>query len=195
MTLLPENPPAQPDPFRDVIAKRPWDYWLLWFVALSALALNVWLINTLLGVRRQAGEAAALAAQEIRALRAATFSTTVKINQSIPISLTVPFNQNFNIPINQTIPIDTVIQVPFEIPFIGTRIFDVPLKTSVPVTLDVSIPVKLEVPIAAVVPVKLAVPVSIAVADTPVDAMLVRAEDYLENLGGQFGARAATPTP
>lgn len=183
------------DQLREILKQRPWDYWLLWFVALSALALNVWLINTLLGVRRQAGEAAALAAQEISALRASTFSTTVRIDQTVPISLTVPFSQNFDIPIHQTIPIDTVIQVPFEIPFVGTQVFDVPLKTSVPITLDVSLPVNLNVPISAVVPVKFSVPVSIAVADTPIDDTLARAELYLEDLGGQFGVRAATPTP
>ena len=37
---------------------RPLDYWLLWIVAIAALALNLYLINTLLQVRSQAGQAA-----------------------------------------------------------------------------------------------------------------------------------------
>jgi hypothetical protein len=177
------------------IPQRSRDYWLLWFVALSALALNVWLLNTLLGVRRQAGEAAVGAAQEIRLLRESEFEYTVRIDQSLPISLTVPFKQTFEIPINQTIPISTVIQVPFEIPFVGTRVFDVPLRTSVPITLDVAIPVNLTVPISTSVPIKLNVPIRLAVADMPIDDTLDRAEIYLEELGGQFGVRVATPTP
>ncbi|MGQ0604798.1 MAG: hypothetical protein ACT4QE_24215 [Anaerolineales bacterium] len=177
------------------IPQRSRDYWLLWFVALSALALNVWLLNTLLGLRRQAGEAAAVAAQEIKLLRESSFDYTVKIDQSLPISLTIPFKQTFNLPINQTIPISTVIQVPLEIPFVGTRIFDVPLRTSVPITLNVDIPINLIVPISTSVPIKLNVPIRLTIADTPIDATLDRAETYLEDLGGQFGVLTVTPTP
>jgi len=66
---------------------RPLDYWLLWLVALLSLAVNVWLIRTLLIVRRQAGGAADRAAQAIGALRNSSIDYTVSVALEVPIHL------------------------------------------------------------------------------------------------------------
>jgi hypothetical protein len=120
---------------------------------------------------------------------------TVKINQSIPLAVNVPINQTFAVPVNETISISTTIQVPFEIPLLGTRLFDVPIRTDIPLQLDVDIPVNVTIPITTIVPVRLDVPLNIAIADTPIDASLERAQSYLAGVPAQLGLYTPTPTP
>lgn len=176
---------------------RRWDYWLLWVVALTSLALNVMLINTLLGVRRQAAEAAGLAADGLTRVRAATFSYTVVVDQSIPVNVSIPINQSLTVPIDTVIPINTTVQVPIEVPLLGTRLVSFPIQTTIPVKLETEIPVNLVVPISATVPVQLDVPIQLAVADTPFDGPLADAQRYLARLSDQLGQPlifGSTPT-
>lgn len=176
---------------------RPWDYWLLWFVALSSLALNVWLINILLGARRQTGEAAAAAAQGLSDLRAATIDYTVSINESIPININVPINHTVKVPIDTILPIDTQVTIPLNTP-LGQFPITIPIKTTIPVKLETEVPINLTVPISAKVPVTLEVPIRIAIAKTPLEASLSAAQAYLEKLAEQFGVSASAspgPTP
>jgi hypothetical protein len=178
---------------KPLLSTRPWDYWLLWFVALGSLALNVWLINTLLGVRRQTGEVAAAAAQGISTLRAETISYTFTINESVPININVPINETVRIPINTTLPIDTEVTIPLNTPF-GQFPITVPIDTTIPVKLETNVPISLTIPIAARVPVVLDVPIQIAIAKTPLEASLAQAQAYLEKLAGQLGV-GGTATP
>ena len=98
---------------------RSLDYWLLWVVALTSLAINVWLVSTLLGVRRQAGQAAVLAAQAVGDLRQSSIEYSVHIERALPISLTIPISQTIRVPISTILPIDTQAMIPLKTP-IGT---------------------------------------------------------------------------
>jgi hypothetical protein len=174
---------------------RSWDYWALWAVALISLALNLGLIASLLNVRRQAAEAAQSAAASLGRLRTSTLAYTVQVNETVPVQVTVPINERLTVPIDTQLPIDTFVDVPVEVPFIGSRTLSLPIKTVIPVKFETTFPVKLTVPISASVPVALNVPIQIAVADTPFDASLAEAEAYLKRFAAELGAPALTPTP
>lgn len=182
------------------LSARPLDYWLLWVVALSSLALNVFLINTLLGARRQVAEALGVVAQGLGELRAARFTYVVRIDQNIPINLNVPIRDTLRVPVDTTVPFNTQLQVPIELPFLGTRTVNVPVQTTVPIQMDLEVPVHLDVPITTTMPVQFDVPVQIAVANTPLDAALAGPQAYLESLSEELRSNwlarpTSTPAP
>jgi hypothetical protein len=184
----------------EILKTRPPDYWALWFVALISLALNVWLINGLLVARRQAAQAILQAAEGVSDLRASAFETTVRIDQSIPINLSVPINQTLTVPIDTQLPVSAIVQVPIEVPLLGTQIFDVPINTTIPIKFETQLPVNITVPISASIPVELSVPVKIEVANTPLNTTLLEAEAALGNFaqqlsGNPLAAPTAQPTP
>ncbi len=172
---------------------RPLDYWLLWIVAVAALALNLYLINTLLQVRAQAGLAAAQAADAVGQIRDARIEYTVNVDQVIPVDVTVPISRTITVPISNTIPISTVVTIPLEIPGFGTRNLTLPIRTELTLRLQQTIPVSLTVPINAEVPVQLTVPIAIDVADTAFGPQLSDGQAYLDSLAAELGAPTEVP--
>jgi len=169
------------------VFKRSWDYWLLWGVALLSLGLNLTLINTLLQVRQQAGEGAATAARAIRNLRESVITYTVHIEQSLPVSFTVPFNTNVIVPFSATLPIATDVTIPLDTPF-GQFPINIPIRTTVPINLSTNIPVNVSVPISTSVPVKLDVPIQLELGKTDFGQALQNVQAYLENVASQLRA-------
>lgn len=172
---------------------RPLDYWLLWIVAIAALALNLYLINTLLQVRSQAGQAAAQAADAVGEIRNASIAYTVQVDQVIPVNVTVPISRTITVPISNTIPISTIVTIPLSIPGFGTQNITLPIRTSLPLRLEQTIPVSITVPINAEVPVRLQVPISIDIADTAFGPQLESGESYLNDIAVELGAPTETP--
>jgi len=160
---------------------RPLDYWLLWLVALLSLAVNVWLIRTLLIVRRQAGGAADRAAQAIGALRNSSIDYTVSVEQDVPVSLILQVNTTVHVPIHTQLPINTQVTVPLETP-LGQIPLAFPVQTIVPVNLDPEVPINATVPVSTIVPVALEVPIHLALSDTAFGQSLSDAQGYLERL-------------
>jgi len=172
---------------------RSLDYWLLWVVALTSLAINVWLVSTLLGVRRQAGQAAVLAAQAVGDLRQSSIEYSVHIEKALPISLTIPISQTIRVPISTTLPIDTQAVIPLKTPF-GTFPITIPIQANVPVDLRPEVPIRLSVPISTTVPVVLDVPIHVVIADTELGESLSETQASLEALAAEWGA-LPTPSP
>jgi len=177
-----------------LIKSRPIDYWALWLVAVASLAVNVWLVANLLGVRRQAGEAAALAAQAVGDLRQSSIDYQVHVAQLVPIVLSIPISQTVQVPINTLLPIDTQATIPLETPF-GTFPITIPIRATVPIDLQPEVPIRLTVPVSTTVPVELDVPIHVAIADTELGESLSRAQRSLESLAAQWGAPASTSEP
>ena len=179
------------------MTKRPFDYWLLWLVALISLAVNIWLINTLLVARRQVGEAAASAARSVEALRAASIDYTVHVEQSMPLSLTVPLSTTVTVPFNLQLPVNTEVTVPLKT-ILGTFDLNIPIKTTIPVNIQTQVPVQTTVPISATVPVVLDVPIHISLTDTSLDAALAEVQTYLEKVSTSLQSgvlQSPRPTP
>jgi len=115
-----------------------------------------------------------------------TFSYTVEVDQDIPLSTDVPFNEAVTVPINTVIPINTSVVVPINLRF-TTYDLTVPINTVVPVDVEVTVPFSETVSITTAVPVDVDVPLEIAVADSPLIGYLQELDAMLEETEEQLG--------
>jgi hypothetical protein len=169
-------------------SKPPLHYYLLWLVALVSLGLNIFIIYTLLDVRRQAAESFARAAEAVSVIKDGSIEYTVKIDEEIPIALDVPVQFTVEVPIVETIPVNTTVGVPVEIPLVGTRTISIPILANIPINLTVQVPIDKTIPVDATLPVKFDVPVTLKIADTSFGDGLEDVELLLLNLAEENGA-------
>lgn len=165
--------------------RRSWHYLLLWFVAILSLLLNLLLIIGLNNLRDDARTELAGAAEDLAAVELTPFDLPVAIDETLAISLTVPFSDTFVVPLDTTVPIDT--EIPFEetvvvpistvipidtsvtaqLPLVGA--VDIPIVTTVPVDLAVDVPISRTIPIQMDLPVQFTVDVPVE-SDVPIHA-------------------------
>jgi len=184
---LPASPTEQPPPTPPAPARstgrwrRPLDYYLLWLAVIVSLAINAYLLNLLIEGQRQVGLAAGTAAESVGELADAAIDYKVEIRETIPVSLTVRYNDIISVPISYTLPINTNVSVPLRTP-LGTFPLNFPVVTSIGISLTPMIPINIVVPITHVVPIAIAVPIHIDMQDTPFGTALVEVEGYLETV-------------
>lgn len=162
-------------------------------LTLISLALNGVIIVWLLHVR----QVAVATVQDVRVVVAGIgrekISTTIRVEQEIPITASSPIYEEIVVPINTTIPIDTDVIVPINAGLLGTFEIDVPIRTVIPVDIDVVVPIRQTVDIATTVPLQLELPLEVSIAETPLadyldalDTALAQAETSLaQPLGGE----------
>jgi hypothetical protein len=167
--------------------KRPFDYYLLWGVALLSLLINAGLVYALLVARQRAGEGAQTAAEAVAAFRTSSVGYAVHVDQTLPVSLTVPFNTVVNVPISTTLPIDTEFGFSLHT-LVGDFPVNIPVHATVPVNLVTQVPVRMSVPISTTVPVVLDLPVQIDLAQTSFGQSLEPTQHYLEKLAADLSA-------
>lgn len=158
---------------------RSWHYRLLWLVALASLALNLALLAGIYTFRQRAQEEVRNASRLLNTVEMEDFELPVRVDETLPISLTVPFSDTFRapisatvpisaaipftdnieVPINTVIPINTQVQVP--IPVIGNVVVPIPIVTSIPVSLTVDVPISRTIPVQLDIPVNLDVEVPV----------------------------------
>lgn len=167
----------------------PKGYTLLWIIAGLSLLLNVLLIAGLLLARERAAQELNRFAAELEDSRLEDVELTISVDETLPVQLTVNFNDTVRVPIRTTIPvsttvlfedtievpirdtisIDTSVRVTARIPIINQNVpIDLPIRTDVPINLDVSVPIRTEIPVRTDIPVNLTVNVPIA-AEIPID--------------------------
>jgi hypothetical protein len=196
--MLESYPPRPP---------TPWHYKLLWLIALASLLMNVALIATLLDFRAQlqAGTTALAAALDNVALD--DIELIIAIDETVPISLTIPFSDTFRVPIQENIPVATtilfedVIQVPInavipidtdfivqvDIPLVGRTGIPIPIITTIPVSLTVDVPIRRLIPVETDIEIDILVDVPVQ-SDIPINTELPVQLDFpviisLEQLG------------
>jgi hypothetical protein len=174
------------------MTKRPLDYYLLWCVALLSLCIGVAFIAALGTVRVRAVDGLRTATEAVHGLRNSSIDYVVRLDQSLPVSLTVPFSTTIIVPINTTFPINTDFKLTLRTP-LGDYPITVPVQSSVPVNMETSVPVRLSVPISATVPVALNVPIRINLAQTTLGASLEQLETYLSSLTSDLQAVTFLP--
>ncbi len=168
--------------------KTPFHYYLLWFVTLVSLSLNVIIIVFLLNVRQQAGAAFARAADAVAELKAGVIEYNISVDEELPLALDVPVKLDLAVPIDETLLINTTVNIPIELPFVGLRTFSAPISANVPLKLTIKAPIDKTIPVNATLPVQLEVPLRIRIADTPVGKSLEEVEGLLLELAQEFGA-------
>jgi len=159
---------------------------LLGALTLLSLVLNGVIIFQFLRLRCVAHGVVADTRALVTDLTDDTFSTTVEIDQEIPISTDLPFNEVMTVPIDTIVPISTTVVVPVDLGF-TTYNLAVPIETIIPVDMEVSVPFSETVDIITAVPIDVDVPVEIAIADTPLVDYLEELDAALEEIEGQLG--------
>lgn len=172
---------------------RSWHYILLWFIAIVSLLFNILLLAGLYNFRLRAQREVADVNRILENVEIANdLEVPVAVDETLPISITVPFSDNFEVAINETVPVQMVIPIDEQISFpvddvvsinrdvtVSVNIagipipVDIPIRADIPIHLDVDVPVQLEVPVDTEIPIDLMinVPVDTAVpiqADVPV---------------------------
>jgi hypothetical protein len=166
--------------------KRPFDYYVLWLAVIISLGINIYLIRVLQQARLQVGVAASSAAQAVGDLRTTALDYTVPIRETLPVSFTVSYRQNFTVPISTTIPINVVITVPLKTP-LGTFPINVPVVTDIPINLKPTVPLSLSVPVSVTVPISVSVPIHIDLSQTAFNDSLLGAQEYLNGVATGLG--------
>ncbi len=162
---------------------------LLWVLVLGLVVLNAVALYGLFQFRSVARQELPAAIENIESLNLEDMVVPVKVDETIPVVMDVPFEDNFVVPINETIPvqlevlfeevitvpvnsvipINTTVNVPVRVPGIGTLAnVPVPIEMSVPINLVVEAPVSKTVPIDTEVPIDLTVEVPIKTV-VPID--------------------------
>ncbi|MEM7113308.1 MAG: hypothetical protein AAF614_12810 [Chloroflexota bacterium] len=168
---------------------RVWHYWLLWVIVIISLGLNGLLIYGLLSARTQAGQEVARVATALRDNPMGDFEIPVNVDEMLPISMDVPFEDTFTVEISETIPVSTSvlfeedIEIPIRetvriaenvqvfvvIPVINQRVpIDIPIGANIPIALDINVPVSYEIPVETDIPVNFIVDVPVS-TNVPID--------------------------
>ena len=167
------------------MTKRPLDYYLLWFIVVVLVVVNAGLVYALVSARARAAEGVQMAAEAVKSLRGASFDYTARIDETLPVSLTLLFNTSVKVPISVTLPIAT--DFSFTISVLGKDFpVNIPVHANVPVNVQPEVPVRLNVPVSTTVPVVFDVPVHIDLEQTDVGKSLAPTQAYLERLAADL---------
>ena len=158
---------------------------VLWALTIVSLLLNAFIITILILVVVVGRQVAASVADQLQAFGNQTINYKFRVNQTVPVNTSVPFQKNLIIPFQQTIPVSTTVKVGKELPVLGLIEFDVPIDTSVPVSFSVPISISETIPVNAEVPLNLEIPLEIPVRDTPIKATLDEVVRALNTFAGR----------
>ena len=110
---------------------RRLDYWLLWVVALLSFTANALLIRLLIDARQQASKGLDLAVNALGTVHAGSVVYSTRINQTVPVSLTVPMDTTIVVNGEETrlkadLPVSTTVVLSFDLP-VDIPIADTPV--------------------------------------------------------------------
>ncbi len=173
---------------------RSWHYMLLWAVVLISLGLNGYLVYRLYNFQQEAQqsmsdvEGISEMLKAVETVQIENVDVPISIDETFPISLTVPFSDTFEVPIKTTIPISTSIKVnetivvpindvvslnrnaQIVISVLGQSIpVDVPIRADIPLNMQTNVPIDLEVPVDLEVPIDLLIEVPVD-TEVPINA-------------------------
>lgn len=159
---------------------RSWHYILLWLVAIASLVLNILLFAGLYNFRQQARQEVAHVTEILDTVNIENFDLPIKIDETLPIDITVPFSDTFEVPIHETVPISMTIPIKENVSFpindvvsisrdvtvsimvLGVPVpVDIPIRADIPISLNIDIPVDLEVPVDTTIPIDLDIKVPV----------------------------------
>ncbi len=168
----------------------------LWILVIGLVIINAIALIGLFRFRSVARQQLPEAIENIEALNLEDMVVPVIVDETIPVQMEIPFEDNFvvpiqetlpvqlevlfeetiTVPVNSVIPINTTVNVPVRIPGLGTlTTVPVPIEMSVPINLVVEAPVKKTIPIDTEVPIDLTIEVpvkTIVPIDTEVPVQL-----------------------
>ncbi len=158
-------------------------YLVLLGLVLLSLALNAILLSGLLAARQAAIQALDQSLKALDSLADETFETSIRVQHTVPVNASVPFQRtiaapfHLSVPISHTLSFRETFQVPINTPLFSLNVAvpvsaTLPISLVVPVDAAISFPISETISIHTEVPLDLTVPVSIKFSDTPLPAYL-----------------------
>jgi hypothetical protein len=154
-------------------------------ISLISLALNGYLIYSLLGVRSMAVEGLDAAIDALDGFGGDGFHYEYRFEQDIPFSGDIPFQQDLVFPFEGEIPINTTVEMPIDVG-IQTFVVKVPIDTSVYVNTSVPVHVDQTVHVSTTIPVSMAFPIDIKPDDPAIQDLLSSVREWLVRLRESF---------
>ena len=160
----------------------------VWLVILTvlvtlSLALNGYLLVTLLNVRKAALGAVTTARNNLAVIGSEPFVTQVSVDQEIPFNTTIPISQTFTLPLNIQYPLSTVVNTYVNVPVLGRQNIAIPIETIIPIEYTLEVPIRVDVPISLTYHLQTDIPVEVAIPPeirAPLDDVLRQIEDGLQ---------------
>ena len=151
-------------------------------MSLAALALSVAMINSLSGAQRTAVEGLDAAIGALEDLEGEGFHYEYHFERTIPVSSSIPIEQEMVIPFSGDFPINTTVKVPIDAGVLGRFNIDVPINTSVHVDTEVPVSIDQTFDISTTIPVSMVIPIDVRPDDPAVQDAISRMLDWLLEL-------------
>jgi len=151
-------------------------------LSLASLALSLAIVNSLSNAQRVAVQGLDSAISALDDLQGEGFHYEYRFEKTIPVSSSIPIQQEMVIPFSGDFPINTVVQVPIDAGILGTFTVDVPINTSVHVDTEVPISVDQTFDIDTTIPVSMVIPIDVRPEDPEVQNSLSGLRAWLMDL-------------
>jgi hypothetical protein len=150
--------------------------------SVASLVLSVLLVTRLLTVRQAVADGLDQAISGLNNMEVNGFAYDYHLQQTIPFSGEIPFQQEFIFPFKGNVPINTTVTVPIDAGILGQFTLDVPINTTFPVDIEVPIEISQTFAVDTEVPVDMVIPIAISPDDPGIDRLLKGIRDWLLGL-------------
>lgn len=164
-------------------------------VSLAALALSVAMINSLSDAQRTAVEGIDGAIGALENLEGEGFHFEYRFERTIPVSSSIPIEQEMVIPFSGDFPINTTVRVPIDAGVLGRFNIDLPINTSVHVETEVPVRIDQTFDISTTIPVSMVIPIDVRPDDPAVQDAISRLVDWLLELRASLSPGLRFPLP
>jgi hypothetical protein len=155
-------------------------------IGLLSLALNAFLIYSLMNTRQTATEGLDAALAALDNFGGEGFHYDYHLEKTIPVSASIPIEQDMVIPFKGEFPIHTTVEVPIDTGVFGTVVVQVPINTSVPVSVSVPIHVDQTFQVSTTFPVSMTIPIDVKPDDPEIQRLLSGVREWLVRLRSTF---------
>lgn len=155
-------------------------------ISLLSLALSGFLFFSLLRVRHTVNQGLDAAIQAIDSFDREGLQYEYRFERTVPVSASIPIEQDLAFPFRGEIPINTTVQVPINVGFLGTFNVKIPINTSVAVDTSVPVKVNQRFEVSTTVPISMTIPVDVQPDDPAVQDLLNQVRSWLVQLQQSF---------
>jgi hypothetical protein len=155
-------------------------------LSLLALALNAFLIYSLMNTRQTAAQGLDAAIAALDTFGGKGFHYDYHFEKTIPISASIPIQQDLVFPFRGEFPINTTVEVPIDTGVFGTVVVKVPINTTVPVSTSVPIHVDQTFHVSTSLPVSMTFPIDVRADDPEIQRLLSGVREWLVRLRSTF---------
>lgn len=143
-------------------------------------------VNLILLQRLEQGRVAVLGtldstSERLNSLADVSIRQSVHVQQTIPVTGSIPFHQTLTVPISMTIPFNDEINVNVNTP-LGPMNMPVNFDTSVPVDMQFPVTISQTVPYSLTIPIDMQVPFEVRLRDLGIEAVIRQAQLEIQQL-------------